>query len=296
MTRFITILNQYINVDLTPKRITEIEIGIMILGAFILSVIVVGLFNKARLRSMKKGVKKAIVDLVIMKEEYEKLREEKEKAVESFSNLKEDSRTIVEQYKLLQRDNDRIKAEMLSEKAKPFSMITKQKEEIKELKTKNEKLELLKQEYDALKGVYHSEKKAYQSEIMELKNTDQVLKSEIERHYRDMDRIHKENCSLIKEVEELKSEAKREIKPPPLPIKKIYKKDDLKQIRGIGPAIEKKLNNIGINTIEQISKMTLRDIKDVTEKIKFFPGRIERDNWVFQAREILRVTRRKMPD
>ncbi len=63
-------------------------------------------------------------------------------------------------------------------------------------------------------------------------------------------------------------------------------KDDLKLIGGIGPFIEKKLNGIGIYTFSQISKFTKQDIEDVTDLIKFFPGRIERDNWVKQAKKL----------
>ncbi len=66
------------------------------------------------------------------------------------------------------------------------------------------------------------------------------------------------------------------------------KKDDLKLISGIGPFIEKKLNSIGILTFSQISKLSDQDIKDVTESINFFPGRIERDKWVDQAKDLMK--------
>jgi len=64
-------------------------------------------------------------------------------------------------------------------------------------------------------------------------------------------------------------------------------KDDLKLISGIGPFIEKKLNGIGIYTFSQISKFTSKDIEDVTTLIEFFPGRIERDNWTKQAKDLM---------
>ncbi len=64
------------------------------------------------------------------------------------------------------------------------------------------------------------------------------------------------------------------------------KKDDLKQIHGVGPFIEKKLNNLGIYTFEQISDFNIETINKVTDAIEFFPGRIERDNWVKQAKEL----------
>lgn len=60
-------------------------------------------------------------------------------------------------------------------------------------------------------------------------------------------------------------------------------KDSLQQLKGIGSAIEEKLNNIGIFTFKQISNFNSKDITKVTELIRFFPGRIERDDWVGQA-------------
>ena len=60
-------------------------------------------------------------------------------------------------------------------------------------------------------------------------------------------------------------------------------KDNLTKIEGIGPYIEEKLNEIGIYNFDQISKFTFEDIRILTELIDFFPGRIERDDWVGQA-------------
>ncbi len=64
-------------------------------------------------------------------------------------------------------------------------------------------------------------------------------------------------------------------------------KEDLTRINGIGPYIELKLNEIGIFTVEQISRLTEEDIRVITELIDFFPGRIERDDWVGQAENLM---------
>lgn len=61
---------------------------------------------------------------------------------------------------------------------------------------------------------------------------------------------------------------------------------DLTKINGIGPYIEQKLNEIGIYNYEQISRFKEEDIRVLTELIDFFPGRIERDDWVRQAEEL----------
>ncbi|WP_340198667.1 hypothetical protein [Ascidiimonas sp. W6] len=65
-------------------------------------------------------------------------------------------------------------------------------------------------------------------------------------------------------------------------------KDDLKNIDGIGPFIEQKLNHIGIFTYSQISKLSDHEIEAVTQLIEFFPGRIKRDNWKQQASKLLK--------
>lgn len=59
--------------------------------------------------------------------------------------------------------------------------------------------------------------------------------------------------------------------------------DDLKRIRGIGVLIEKKLNSLGITSFEQIANWSNSEI-DRLSQVLDFKGRIERENWVEQAR------------
>ena len=59
--------------------------------------------------------------------------------------------------------------------------------------------------------------------------------------------------------------------------------DDLKRIRGIGVLIEKRLNSVGIVSYGQIADWTTDDIDRVSASLDF-KGRIERENWVEQAR------------
>ncbi len=62
--------------------------------------------------------------------------------------------------------------------------------------------------------------------------------------------------------------------------------DDLRLIRGIGPAIEKTLNNLGIFRFSQISEMSEYDIDRVAQQLKGFRSRIYREDWVGQARTL----------
>ena len=62
-------------------------------------------------------------------------------------------------------------------------------------------------------------------------------------------------------------------------------KDDLKLVKGIGPVMEKKLNDFGVYSFEQLGKLTSKDIDALTETLESFPGRIERDKWVSQSKK-----------
>ena len=59
--------------------------------------------------------------------------------------------------------------------------------------------------------------------------------------------------------------------------------DDLKRIRGVGVLIEKKLNSMGVYSYQQVANWSSSDIDRVSQVLDF-RGRIERENWVEQAR------------
>jgi predicted flap endonuclease-1-like 5' DNA nuclease len=69
--------------------------------------------------------------------------------------------------------------------------------------------------------------------------------------------------------------------------------DDLTTISGIGGWINKKLNALDIYTFKQIGNFNNEDILVVTEAIEFFPGRIEKDEWIIQAQELVRIAGKK---
>jgi len=59
--------------------------------------------------------------------------------------------------------------------------------------------------------------------------------------------------------------------------------DDLKRVKGIGPKNEDALNELGIYTFKQIAEWTPENV-DWVEDFLSFPGRIERENWIGQAK------------
>jgi large subunit ribosomal protein L21 len=61
--------------------------------------------------------------------------------------------------------------------------------------------------------------------------------------------------------------------------------DNLTDINGIGPVIEKKLKAVGVKTFQQIADFTAEQISEIDETLNF-KGRIEREEWVDQAKKI----------
>lgn len=74
-------------------------------------------------------------------------------------------------------------------------------------------------------------------------------------------------------------------KPATLEAPRGGRADNLKQIGGVGPKIERLLNDLGIFHFEQIATWTDREVAWVNSEISF-KGRIERENWVSQAQAL----------
>lgn len=65
-------------------------------------------------------------------------------------------------------------------------------------------------------------------------------------------------------------------------------RDDLQRIKGVGPAIERTLNDFGIFTFGQIAEISEYDIDRIAERLRGFRSRIYREDWVGQARVLSR--------
>lgn len=63
-------------------------------------------------------------------------------------------------------------------------------------------------------------------------------------------------------------------------------RDRLQAIKGVGPAIAKTLNEMGIFRYQQIADMSEYDIDRIAKRLKGFRTRIYREDWIGQAREL----------
>ena len=62
--------------------------------------------------------------------------------------------------------------------------------------------------------------------------------------------------------------------------------DDLKLIKGVGPVLEEMLHRLGYFHFAQIAAWTPEEVAWVDENLEGFKGRVTREGWVEQAREL----------
>jgi predicted flap endonuclease-1-like 5' DNA nuclease len=61
--------------------------------------------------------------------------------------------------------------------------------------------------------------------------------------------------------------------------------DDLKLLKGVGPALEKTLNELGFYHFDQVAAWRKAEVEWVDSRLKF-KGRIVRDEWIKQAKKL----------
>lgn len=147
---------------------------------------------------------------------------------------------------------------------------------------KNEQLDLLEREFELLQNDNEKLKKVYEaSKTLYIKAVDEIENTNTKLHAKENELTEKD--AVLMRIANRKhlldydgfGRARKNLK------------DNLQMISGIGPFIEEKLNILDIFIFEQISKFSNNDIETINEAIEFFPGRIERDEWVPQAQELV---------
>src|SRR5262245_47898176 len=122
------------------------------------------------------------------------------------------------------------------------------------------------------------------------------LKFALDRIYRgnEMEDIRNENASLKEYIRSLESKLQskslesKSVRPTasqsqPAPIQTGSEKDDLKVIKGIGPAIEKKLNNAGIHTFEALAQLSIEELENILGSTKRL---VQEGNLIAQAKKL----------
>ncbi len=88
-------------------------------------------------------------------------------------------------------------------------------------------------------------------------------------------------------IQELRAQLKTAIEEPPAKRRPSQEPiDDLQQICGIGPALQRKLHEQKIARFQQIAELSDSELAQLADAIGVGIGRIQRDEWVRQAQQL----------
>lgn len=76
------------------------------------------------------------------------------------------------------------------------------------------------------------------------------------------------------------------VRPAALSAPRGGRADDLKLIKGVGPKLEVLCNGLGFWHFDQIANWTPAELAWVDDNLEGFKGRVSRDEWVVQARDL----------
>ena len=84
--------------------------------------------------------------------------------------------------------------------------------------------------------------------------------------------------------------------PDPVRPTGAYEVDDLKQISGVGPDLEGKLNALNIYTYRQMAALTPEVIGELADTLGSISHRIVQEDWVGQAKQMLKSRAKQNSD
>ena len=292
---------------LKPLISAPVDIFLMLLGAALIGFLVAWLLRSQKVKLLRHGgyqMQKEIASLVdsndqmeikLMKkrEQLEELQQDQQRMVssEELEKLQKDLRSEREKSATarnslaeIERAHDALKEELNSKLDQMISAdeATRLRAETNRLKIFNsslqEEIALLKSQLDSINPPKMPENTVPQVEIPKPVE----FEGSSSPGMKQVDQVDEPEPSFLQEHPNLDFLDQ-------VGIKRVGadQRDDLKLISGVGPFIEQKLNHLGIYSFEQIASLSSTQVDQITEAIEFFPGRIERDDWVGQAQNLM---------
>ena len=156
--------------------------------------------------------------------------------------------------------------------------------ELDELKIQNTELSEVVKSMEASRRQYEQDAKRYQGVADESEKQSETLRIRLDEVEQNFLALEKQQENAIREAREAAVTANDPSGYDDEPEREV---DDLKQIIGIGKVFEGALNELGVYSFRQLANFGIADIARVNAKLKEFKGRMEQDDWIGQAKELL---------
>jgi len=156
--------------------------------------------------------------------------------------------------------------------------------ELDELQVQNTEMSEVVKSMEASRKQYEVDAKRYQGVASESEKQSETLRIRLDEVEQNFLELEDQQQKAIKQARE---EAVTANDPSAYDDKPPQEVDDLKQIIGIGKVFEGALNELGVYSFRQLANFGITDIARVNAKLKEQSGRMEQDDWIGQAKELL---------
>lgn len=154
--------------------------------------------------------------------------------------------------------------------------------ELDELKVQNKELAHCLESMESSRKQYERDARRYKEHAGQSEKKSETLRIKL-------DEVEKTFATLEHQQRDALKDARKSAQSQNSKSKKPKKKevDDLKEIVGIGKVFESALHELGVTSFRQIANFGVTDMARVNQELKEFKGRMEQDDWVGQAKELL---------
>ncbi len=209
---------------------------------------------------------------------------------ESVNRMLESARNRLAEIDKLERDVIRLEADnaQLNHDAalarQEIESLRRDVTELDELKVQNNEMSEVVKSMEASRRQYEEDAKRYQGVASESEKQSETLRLRLDEVEKNFLEFEEQQQDAIKQARE---EAATANDPHAYDDEPVQEVDDLKQIIGIGKVFEGALNELGVYSFRQLANFGMADIARVNAKLKEFKGRMEQDDWIGQAKELL---------
>ena len=207
---------------------------------------------------------------------------------ESVSNLLttaqarlKDMEELEHQSIALEAENAELRQEAAQAK-RETETLQRDNAEIEALKAQNREFAQILESMESTRKQYESDANRYRTQYEKSEKESETLRfklSDIEKNWARMQR---------KEQEARNADPSMAPEPPAIGLDAPQgEPDDLKVIVGIGKIFEATLHSLGVYHFRQIAAFGPAEIARINAELKEFKGRIEHDDWIGQAKELL---------
>lgn len=209
---------------------------------------------------------------------------------ESVNRMLESARNRLAEIDKLERDVVRLEADNAQLKhdaalaKQEIDSLNRDVAELDELRVQNSEMSEVVKSMEASRRQYENDAKRYQGVASESEKQSETLRMRLDEVEKNFLQLEEQQQNAIKQARE---DAVTANDPNAFDDEPVQEVDDLKQIIGIGKVFEGALNELGVYSFRQLANFGITDIARVNAKLKEFRGRMEQDDWIGQAKELL---------